>query len=58
MEKKCCLSPTRRSRLGTKGRTTFQVPEGVRQNLCRLEGNLMRQTYIDLGKVLMAQKRI
>ena len=38
LEKKCCLSPTRRNRLGTKGRTTFQVPERVRQNIHRLKG--------------------
>lgn len=58
LEKKCCLSPTRRNGLGTKGRTTFQVPERVRQNIHRLKGNLMRQTSIDLGNVLMAQERM
>lgn len=56
--KEGCLSPTRRNRFGTKGRTTFQAPEGVRQIIRKLSENLMRQTSIGLGRVLRAQERI
>lgn len=56
LEKKCCLSPTRRNRSGTKGRASLQVPRGVRQNVCREK--LMRQTPTGLGKDPVVQERM
>lgn len=40
LKKECCLSPTRGTRFGTKGRATSQASGGVRQNKYRCRERL------------------